>query len=58
MSSVKILYLIENLRQKLNTIARNKSLIDPEVVHLSQLLDSCLNLYSKMVIRPKIVKKH
>lgn len=45
MSSVEILYLIENLREKLNIITQNKSLIDPEVVQLSQSLDTFLNLY-------------
>ncbi|SPF49541.1 Spo0E like sporulation regulatory protein [Candidatus Desulfosporosinus infrequens] len=45
MNSMLILYLIENLREKLNSLAQNKPLIDPEVIHLSQLLDSFLNLY-------------
>lgn len=52
MSSVEILYLIEKLREKLNIRAQNKSLIDPEIVQLSQLLDSFLNLYHNNLSRP------
>ncbi|WP_092332549.1 aspartyl-phosphate phosphatase Spo0E family protein [Desulfosporosinus hippei] len=47
MSSVEVLYLIENLREQLNTLALHKPLADPEVVNLSQLLDSYLNLYQR-----------
>jgi hypothetical protein len=46
MNPVEILYLIENLREKLNVLALQKALVDPEVVKLSQMLDACLNLYN------------
>ena len=49
MSPGEILDLIENLRERLNTLAQSKSLIDPEVVQLSQLLDSLLNLYQNIL---------
>lgn len=51
MNPVEILYFIENLREQLNTLAQNRSLVDPEVVQLSQLLDSLLNLYHKSLCR-------
>lgn len=44
----EILYLIENLREQLNTLALNRHLADTEVVRLSQMLDSFLNLYHKL----------
>ena len=45
MSPIKILEMIENIRKQLNTLAQNKPLFDPEVVQLSQILDSFLNSY-------------
>lgn len=45
MSSVEILNLIEVMREQLNRVAHNRPLIDPEVIKLSQSLDSLLNLY-------------
>ena len=45
MSSVEILCLIEDKREQLNRMGKNKSLIDPEVVQLSQFIDSLLNMY-------------
>ena len=48
MSPVEILELIEIFREKLNTFALDKPLVDPEVVQLSQRLDSLLNIYSNM----------
>ncbi|MDA8220284.1 MAG: aspartyl-phosphate phosphatase Spo0E family protein, partial [Desulfitobacterium hafniense] len=37
-----------NLREQLNTLALNRHLADTEVVRLSQMLDSFLNLYHKL----------
>ena len=45
MSNNEVLCLIENLRVQLIALAQQKPLIDPEVVRLSQRLDSFLNLY-------------
>lgn len=48
MSPVEILKLIEILRERLNTLALNKPLVDPEVIQPSQRLDSLLNIYNKI----------
>ncbi|AFM40287.1 Spo0E like sporulation regulatory protein [Desulfosporosinus acidiphilus SJ4] len=48
MSAVEILNSIEILRGKLNTLGSIKSLVDPEVVQLSQRLDLLLNVYYSM----------
>lgn len=45
MSSQEILNIIEVLRKQLVSLAQNRSLLDPEVVQLSQRLDECLNIY-------------
>ena len=45
MSRIEALVLIEKLRAQLIDLAQHKSLIDPELVKLSQTLDSFLNLY-------------
>jgi len=45
MSEKDLLQRIEELRKKLNAFALGKSLIDPEVISLSQLLDCLLNQY-------------
>ena len=43
--SREILNIIEILRKQLVYVAQDKSLVDPDVVQLSQKLDECLNLY-------------
>lgn len=45
MGQIEVLVLIEKLRAQLIDLARHKPLVDPEVVKLSQMLDSFLNLY-------------
>ena len=45
MRQIEALIVIENLRAQLIDMAQHKLLIDPEVVKLSQTLDSFLNLY-------------
>jgi uncharacterized protein YfkK (UPF0435 family) len=45
----EILKTIEEIRAKLNRIAEGKSLTDPEVVSVSQLLDGLLNEYQRMI---------
>lgn len=40
-----VLVLIEKLRAQLIDLAQHKPLLDPEVLKLSQQLDSFLNLY-------------
>lgn len=45
MSPMEMLKIIEILRKQLVSLAQNKSLVDPEVVQLSQMLDKCLNMY-------------
>lgn len=47
MNPREILILIEFLREQLISFTQNKSLVDPEVVQLSQMLDIYLNLYYK-----------
>lgn len=44
-SPQEILNIIEILRKQLVSLAQNRTLIDPEVVQLSQRLDECLNMY-------------
>lgn len=46
MGQIEVLVLIEKLRAQLIDLAQQKPLVDPEVVKLSQMLDSFLNLYS------------
>ncbi|WP_088186680.1 aspartyl-phosphate phosphatase Spo0E family protein [Desulfosporosinus sp. FKA] len=48
MSAVELLKSIEIVREKLNTLGSNKSLVDPEVIQLSQRLDLLLNIYYSM----------
>lgn len=45
----EILKSIEELRVKLNKLAKNKSLTDPEVISASQMLDALLNEYQKQI---------
>jgi hypothetical protein len=45
MSSNEILYVIEEMRGKLNCLVDQETFVDPEVIELSQLVDSLLNLY-------------
>ncbi|WP_088188055.1 aspartyl-phosphate phosphatase Spo0E family protein [Desulfosporosinus sp. FKA] len=52
MSLDELLYLIEEMREKLNRIAVQRSLIDPEVIKLSQIIDSLLNLYHNTLSQP------
>ena len=49
MSRFEVLALIEAFRAKLVELAQEKPLIDPEVVNLSQRLDSLLNYYQTVV---------
>ncbi|MBV4419684.1 aspartyl-phosphate phosphatase Spo0E family protein [Clostridium tyrobutyricum] len=43
---------LENLRIKLNIlIAEKKDLLDPEIIIASQMLDSALNRYHKVIIK-------
>lgn len=44
----KLLKRIEELRKRLNKFGLNKSLIDSEVVEVSQQLDCLLNQYQKI----------
>ena len=44
----EILKTIEEIRTKLNRMAEGKSLTDPEVVSVSQLLDGLLNEHQRM----------
>lgn len=43
-----LLKRIERLRRKLNTFGRDRDLLDPQVVRISQQLDGLLNQYHKM----------
>lgn len=46
----EILRQIENLRKNLNTLIEEKdTLLDPKVIAASQMLDSVLNEYDKIV---------
>ncbi|MDQ7097039.1 aspartyl-phosphate phosphatase Spo0E family protein [Desulfosporosinus sp. PR] len=49
MSPDEVLALIESLRSQLISLAQCKPLVDPEVVNLSQMLDSYLTLYHNIV---------
>jgi len=44
----KLLKRIEVLRKRLNKFASNRSLVDSEVVEVSQQLDQLLNQYQKV----------
>ena len=44
---------IQELRSKLKSITENRKLCDPEVIGASQLLDSLLVEYEKMLIKKK-----
>ena len=48
MSTKEVLNMIEIFRKRLVSLAQHKDLIDPEVIHLSQILDSWLNLYERI----------
>jgi len=48
MSEKDLLKRIEELRNRLNLFAFARSLVDPEVVSLSQLLDRLLNQYYRV----------
>lgn len=51
-----IMKQIEKLRKKMNNLLKKKgSLLDPEVIAASQILDSVLNEYYK-ILRKKIDK--
>lgn len=45
----EVLKSIEELRTKLNKIANEQRLTDPEVVSASQMLDALLNEYQKLM---------
>ena len=45
MCQIDVLVFIENLRAQLVELVQRKPLLDPEVLELSQTLDSFLNLY-------------
>ena len=49
MSQFEILNIIEKLRTQLYEVAKHKPLIAPEVVEVSQKLDSYLNLYQRTI---------
>ncbi|WP_242833051.1 aspartyl-phosphate phosphatase Spo0E family protein [Desulfosporosinus acidiphilus] len=51
MSLIEILKLIEIVREKLNILGLNKPLSDPDVIQLSQRLDSLINMYNDLNIR-------
>lgn len=44
-----ILKKIEELRQKLNRIAAEKGVLDPDVLKLSQHLDEVINKYQRLM---------
>jgi regulator of replication initiation timing len=48
-----ILKQIEELRQKLNRMATEKNILDPEVLRLSQHLDEMINKYQRLSNRDK-----
>ncbi|MGC7870671.1 aspartyl-phosphate phosphatase Spo0E family protein [Desulfosporosinus sp. FKB] len=48
MSRVEILQMIETLREHLNVLGLKKPLVDPEVIQVSQRLDSLLNIYNSL----------
>lgn len=45
MSDNEVLCLVEKLRVQLIALAKDKPLVDPDIVKLSQMIDSFLNLY-------------
>jgi len=45
----EILNVIEELREKLSKMSREKALTDHEVVAASQMLDAALNEYQKLM---------
>jgi len=45
MGQIEVLVLIEKLREQLVELVQHKPLLDPDVLKLSQVLDSFLNLY-------------
>lgn len=45
---IKLLRRIERLRKKLIRIGMNRNLVDPEVVEISQQLDTLLNQYCEI----------
>jgi len=49
MENDKILERIELLRKKLNEIGKQKSLLDEEVIRISQQLDHLVNIYQKVL---------
>lgn len=49
MENDKILERIELLRKKLNEIGKQKSLLDEEVIRISQQLDHLVNVYQKVL---------
>ncbi|SPF53618.1 Spo0E like sporulation regulatory protein [Candidatus Desulfosporosinus infrequens] len=51
MSSAELLCLIEDKREQLNRMGENESLINPDVVQLSQFIDLLLNLYHQAQTR-------
>lgn len=44
-----LLIQIEQLRQQLNELHKNKNLTDPEVIVASQMLDAVLNEYYRLM---------
>jgi hypothetical protein len=48
LSLTELIRSIENLREQLNLLALNRTLVDPDVVDLSQRLDALLNIYNSM----------
>lgn len=51
MGAEQLLSRIEELRHLLYSMAKDRRLADPEVVHLSQKLDKLLNQYYFKVLR-------
>lgn len=49
MSLEKIKKQIEELRQELNQLAKERELTDPEVVAASRMLDAALNEYYRLL---------
>ncbi|MCU6790571.1 MULTISPECIES: aspartyl-phosphate phosphatase Spo0E family protein [Paenibacillus] len=41
---------IEELRQELNRLSRNKDLADPELLTASRMMDAVLNEYNRLLI--------
>lgn len=51
MEDVQLLKRIEDLRSKLYLISQGKDLVDPEVVQMSQELDTLLNIYNRDLLK-------